>query len=125
MTDQKPPVLVVEDEIFIRMVAVDTLEERGYSMLEAGDASEALALIERTPGIALIFTDINMPGEKDGLDLASEVAKRWPEIEIIVTSGARKLPDEEIPDDGQFLPKPYSAAALTKLVSEKLSRRTA
>lgn len=123
MTDTKPPVLVVEDEIFIRMVAVDTLEERGYTMLEAGDAIEALAVLERTPGIALIFTDINMPGDKDGLDLATEVAKRWPEIEIIVTSGARRLSDDQLPDDGDFLSKPYSAAALTQSVNEKLSRR--
>lgn len=123
MTDQKSPVLVVEDEIFIRMVAVDTLEECGYSMFEAGDAAEAVALIERMPGIALIFTDINMPGDKDGLDLAAEVARRWPEIEIIVTSGARRLSDEQIPDHGDFLSKPYSAAALTKLVREKLAKR--
>ena len=123
MTEPKTPVLVVEDEIFIRMVAVDTLAERGYSTLEAGDAADAIALIERTPGIALIFTDINMPGDKDGLDLAAEVAMRWPEIEIIVTSGARRLSDDQIPDHGHFLSKPYSAAALSELVGEKLAKR--
>jgi len=74
--EPKSSVLVVEDEMFIRMVAVDTLEDRGYVILEAGDAREALEVLEQTPGISLIFTDINMPGDIDGLDLATEVAKR-------------------------------------------------
>ena len=78
--DLQHPVLVVEDEMFIRMIAVDALEERGFAILEASDAQEALEILERTPGIALIFTDINMLGKTDGLDLATEVAKRWPDM---------------------------------------------
>jgi CheY-like chemotaxis protein len=100
-TEPKSSVLVVEDEMFIRMLAVDTLEDGGYVILEAGDAREALALLEQTPNISLIFTDINMPGDLDGLDLATEVAKRWPHIEIIVTSGAVRLEDDVIPDAGR------------------------
>ena len=73
--------------MFIRMIAVDALEERGFAILEASDAQEALEILERTPSIALIFTDINMPGKTDRLDLATEVAKRWSDIEIILTSG--------------------------------------
>jgi len=121
--EPKPSVLVVEDEMFIRMVAVDTLEDRGYVILEAGDAREALELLEQKPGISLIFTDINMPGDIDGLDLATEVAKRWPEIEIIVTSGAVRLSDDVIPDEGVFLPKPYSPADLARLVKAQLIGR--
>lgn len=123
MNAAKLPVLVVEDEIFIRMVAVDTLEDRGYAILEAGNANEAMAVLEQTPGIALIFTDINMPGDIDGLDLATEVAKRWRHIEIIVTSGAVRLSSEDIPDAGAFLPKPYAPADLARLVKEQLARR--
>jgi CheY-like chemotaxis protein len=122
MMASKPPVLVVEDEMFIRMIAVDTLEDRGYGILEAGDAREALAVLEQTPGIALIFTDVNMPGDIDGLDLATEVAKRWPHIEIIVTSGALRLDDVDIPDSGMFLPKPYLPSDLIRLVKEQLAR---
>jgi len=120
--EPKSSVLVVEDEMFIRMVAVDTLEDRGYVILEAGDAREALEVLEQTPGISLIFTDINMPGDIDGLDLATEVAKRWPQIEIIVTSGAVRLNDDVIPDEGVFLPKPYSPADLARLVKTQLIR---
>lgn len=122
-TEPKPSVLVVEDEMFIRMVAVDTLEDRGYVILEAGDAKEALELLEQTPNISLIFTDINMPGDIDGLDLATEVAKRWPQIEIIVTSGAVHLSNDVIPDEGVFLPKPYSPADLAMLVKAQLISR--
>jgi CheY-like chemotaxis protein len=118
------PVLVVEDEVFIRMVAVDSLEDRGYSILEAGDADEALVLLENTPGVALVFTDINMPGSTDGLDLATEIAKRWPNIEIIVTSGGMRLDDGDIPDAGRFLPKPYTSEQLGRMVKEQLTRHS-
>jgi CheY-like chemotaxis protein len=100
------PVLVVEDEVFIRMIAVDSLEDRGYSILE------------------LVFTDINMPGSTDGLDLATEIAKRWPNIEIIVTSGGMRLNDGDIPDAGRFLPKPYTSEQLGRMVKEQLTRHS-
>jgi CheY-like chemotaxis protein len=106
--------------MFIRMLAVDTLEDRGYVILEAGDAREALELLEHTPNISLIFTDINMPGDIDGLDLAMEVAKRWPQIEIIVTSGGVRINDDVLPDAGRFLPKPYSPGDLARLVKSQL-----
>lgn len=122
MITAQTPVLVVEDEIFIRMIAVDTLEDGGYAVLEAGDAREALTVLEQTPEIELIFTDINMPGDIDGLDLANEVAMRWPHIGIIVTSGAVRLGDGDIPDAGTFLSKPYLAKELVTLVNEQLGR---
>lgn len=120
--ETKAPVLVVEDEMFIRMVAVDALEETGFSIVEAGDAHEALEVLERTPGIALIFTDINMPGSLDGMDLAAEVVRRWPHIEIIVTSGGVSLNSADIPDAGTFLPKPYATQNLIDMVKEHLAR---
>lgn len=124
MTDTPtPPLLIVEDEAFIRMVAVDALEEGGFSIIEAGDAREALDILERSPEIALIFTDINMPGDIDGLDLAEEVARRWPQIEIIVTSGGVRLASADVPDSGKFLPKPYATDHLVDLVKEQLSKR--
>ena len=109
--------------MFIRMVAIDALEDNGFSILEAGDAREALKLLETEPGISLIFTDINMPGDMDGLDLAEEVARRWPDIEIIVTSGGVQLDPADVPDSGKFLSKPYGMDELVRLVKEQLSRR--
>lgn len=126
MTDTpQQPLLIVEDEMFIRMIAADALEDRGFSIIEAGDAREALEILERSSEIDLIFTEINMPGDLDGLDLAEEVTKRWPHIEIIVTSGGVRLDSAEVPDSGKFLPKPYATDQLVKLVQEQLARRDA
>jgi DNA-binding NtrC family response regulator len=124
MTDPlQPPLLIVEDEMFIRMIAADALEDRGFSIVEASDAREALEILGRSPEIALIFTDINMPGDFDGLDLAEEVAKRWPHIEIIVTSGGVSLSSSDMPDSGKFLPKPYATDRLVELVQAQLAKR--
>jgi CheY-like chemotaxis protein len=114
-------ILVVEDEPFIRMVAVDLLSDRGRVVLEAGCVEEALAIIEEEGPIDLLFTDINMPGELDGLDLASIASRRQPDLKLIVTSGAKKLADDQIPDHGVFIPKPYSTRDLAYLVEAKLT----
>jgi two-component system, response regulator PdtaR len=63
-------VLVVEDEPLLRMMAVEVVEEAGFVALEAGNADEAVALLESRSDISLLFTDINMPGSMDGLKLA-------------------------------------------------------
>ena len=113
-------VLIVEDEVFIRIVAADILLDSGVPIYEAGCASEALELIVAHPDIALLFTDINMPGDMDGLALATRVFALWPHIGLIVTSGGQLLRDRDVPDSGVFLPKPYRAADLANLVREKM-----
>jgi len=65
-----------------------------------------------------------MPGAMDGLDLAERVHHDWPAMELIVTSGARKMETTALPDDGTFLPKPYFTDRLTQIVREKLGRGT-
>lgn len=96
-------ILVVEDEPFIRMVAVDVLATEGRVVLEAGCVEEALAVIDAEARIDLLFTDINMPGELDGLDLAEIVYRRQPDLKLVVTSGGQNLADDEIPDHGVFI----------------------
>jgi CheY-like chemotaxis protein len=113
-------VLVVEDEAIIRMVVADTLSDAGMVVWEASDAEEALGALEQHPQIGLLFTDINMPGAMNGLDLAREVSTARPEVELIVTSGAVTLKNEDLPDHGTFLPKPYLPQKLINLVAEKL-----
>ena len=114
-------ILVVEDEPFIRMVAVDLLEAEGRVILEAGSAEEALEVMAAEGRVDLLFTDINMPGDLDGLALAEIAFRRQPDIHLIVTSGAKQLTDDEIPDGGVFIAKPYATATLTRLVEEKLA----
>lgn len=107
-----PPVLVVEDEVFVRMVAADALAEEGLRIFEAGNAAEALEVLERHPEIGILFTDINMPGDMDGLELAQRVAAIRPDIRIIVTSGRQQPSRAAMPPAGTFLPKPYAPRGL-------------
>lgn len=120
MEDSPKEVLVVEDEPLVRIAAANALVDRGIMAREAGNASEALQALDNHPQIGVVFTDINMPGEPNGLGLAEQVSVERPDVEIIVTSGARQLRDEDLPDDGVFLAKPYSAERLVQVVEQKL-----
>jgi CheY-like chemotaxis protein len=102
-------VLVVEDEMLLRMRAVDMVEDAGYTSVEAVDADEAVAILESRSDIALMFTDIQMPGSMDGLTLAHSVHQRWPPIKIILVSGQLKLTDIDLPADSRFFGKPLEA----------------
>jgi len=113
-------VLVVEDEALVRMVAADALSECGIMAWEAADADEALEVLDRHPRIGLLFTDVDMPGPMNGLGLAHEVSSARPDVELIVTSGAVSVPDDALPDNGTFLPKPYRTNRLVDLVMRKL-----
>ncbi|ACA20679.1 response regulator receiver protein [Methylobacterium sp. 4-46] len=102
-------VLVVEDEALVRMMAVDMLEDAGFLVLEAASADEAWALLENRNDIDVLFTDIEMPGSMNGFGLASRVAERWPRIRLVITSGRYRPARRDVPDHGEFLPKPYHA----------------
>lgn len=71
-------ILVVEDEPVVRMAMALELEDAGYRVLQAPDASRAIAILERESSIKVIVTDIDMPGDMDGLQLAHAVRNRWP-----------------------------------------------
>jgi CheY-like chemotaxis protein len=94
----------------LRIRAVDMVEDAGYTPLEALDAAEAVAILESRSDVALMCTDIQMPGQMDGLGLAHAVHERWPKIRIIVVSGKLKLKDLDLPLDSRFLGKPLDAA---------------
>ncbi|MFD2137576.1 response regulator [Novosphingobium resinovorum] len=82
-----PIVLVVEDEPLILLAACDMAESAGFITKEATNATRALGILAETPSIAILFTDIDMPGPIDGMALAFEAQTRWPHIGIIITSG--------------------------------------
>jgi len=102
-------VLVVEDEMLLRMRAVDMVEDAGFTPVEAVDADEAVAILASRSDIALLFTDIQMPGTMDGLMLAHAVHARWPKIKIILVSGQLKPAGTDIPTDSRFFGKPLVA----------------
>jgi two-component system, response regulator PdtaR len=113
-----PAVLVVEDEPLVRTVVVEYLSERGVEVVEAENAIMALALLRCRPDIKLLFTDINMPG-LDGLALAKEVHRRWPNMLLMLTSG-RQVSLAEIPAQAEFFPKPYDFEMVAGRINELL-----
>lgn len=104
--DRPAIVLVVEDDLILRMRAIDMVDDAGYGSIEAVDADEALAILQSRSDIALLFTDVQMPGSMDGLELANAVRERWPLIKIIIVSGQLKLSSSQLPRDSRFFGKP-------------------
>jgi CheY-like chemotaxis protein len=122
---ENPPrqaILVVEDEAILRMNAQGVLEENGFEVLEARDAHEALHILEKRPDVRLVFTDIQMPGRLNGLDLLREVHRLWPSVLLIATSARARPHKDEIADDGRFVAKPYSEKELIAQVNDLISK---
>ncbi len=105
-------ILVVEDDPLLRLGACTILQDAGYDTLEAGDADEAIATLERDPDVDVVFSDIQMPGQLDGVKLAHAVRRRWPPIAMLLTSGRRIPTANELPDRVRYLPKPFAGAEL-------------
>lgn len=110
--------LVAEDEFILRMEAADTLADAGFKVLEAASADAALRYLQEKDGVDLLFTDVNMPGDLNGFDLAREVAARWPEILIVVCSGATRPLPGDLPPKARFIDKPYSAGLVEQVLRE-------
>src|SRR3954469_13135336 len=106
MPDPAPIVLVVEDEMVLRMRAVDIVEDAGFVPIEAVSADQAIEILESRDDISLLFTDVQMPGTMDGLKLAHAAHTRWPHIKIILVSGQIAITEADKPDDSKFFPKP-------------------
>lgn len=115
-------ILVVEDDVLVRMLACDILTEGGHHALEAVDAQEALVLLQARPDIAVMFTDVDMPGEINGLGLARLAALRFPQLPIIVTTGASAVGPGDLPSSARFLAKPYPPSVLLATIQEATSR---
>jgi len=113
-------ILVVEDEMLLRMRAVDMVEDAGYLPVEAVDADEALTILQSRSDIALLFTDIQMPGSMNGLQLALAVHERWPRIKIILASGQLKLSKLDIPENSRFFGKPLDSGDMVAEIREML-----
>src|SRR3984885_1308208 len=115
---KRPVVLIVEDEFLLRIDAADIIAAAGFDVVEAENADRAIEILEARRDIAVVFTDIQMPGSMDGLKLARAVRGRWPPIKIIATSGRLHFSETDLPEGGRFLPKPYSPAQVTGVLRE-------
>lgn len=107
-------VLVVEDELLIRLAIVDYLENLWFTVFEATDAESAIAILEKHSEIQLVFTDVQMPGTMDGLQLAHYVRNRWPPTAIIVCSANPRPLDDELPGHTYWVSKPFERVEMDK-----------
>jgi CheY-like chemotaxis protein len=115
-------VLVVDDETFARLFAVQIFLDLGFTVLEAGSAEEGLDVLDRNDDVDLLFTDISMPGDMDGLGLVRHVRSLNPDIALLVTSGHVQPAEALLPPGSMFLAKPYTAHALMKAIGEAAAR---
>jgi CheY-like chemotaxis protein len=122
MGQPKPVILVVEDDELLRLHAAGLLEENGFGVVEAENADAALKLLETRDDVRLLFTDIQMPGSCNGMELARQVHARWPRILLVITSGQIKPAEAEIPDHGHFIGKPYRAKDLLGEVNDMMGK---
>ena len=112
----KPPrILVVDDEEEVREILAETLEDFGYAVLTAASGEEALPVLAGNGGVAMVITDVRMPG-MSGLELADEIRRRWPKVKVVLISGYF-LPQGE---PQRFLKKPFHLKDLTSMVRSEL-----
>jgi CheY-like chemotaxis protein len=111
-------VLVVEDEPLIRLGIASLVEEAGYEVIEAANATEAIARLERDSDIRLVLTDVDMPGGMDGIRLAHFVRDRWPPVKLIVISGKVGVSLSELPEGSRFFTKPAGDTMLLTAIRD-------
>lgn len=89
------------------MHAADLLEDAGYKVVAVASADEAFKILEARDDVRVLFTDVHLPPGLSGIELAAEVHRRWPDVLLLVTSAGASLKDEDVPDHGKFVGKPY------------------
>lgn len=109
-----PAVLVVEDQLLIRLDAIDFLNATGLEGVEASNADDAIQILHARDDISLVFTDIEMRGSMDGLKLAHWISERLPKVHLIVTSGKLIVEDEQLPPGSKFYSKPYDEGQIVR-----------
>ncbi|MEC3909042.1 response regulator [Sphingobium sp. CR2-8] len=119
--DDKQTVLVVEDDVLVRMHGVDILEDAGFTVLEAETADDAIMLLQGQQDVHLLFSDIDMPGSMNGLELAQLVRDRWPKVRLLLTSGHHHIAEEALPEHGRFVRKPWTRERLIATIQATLA----
>jgi CheY-like chemotaxis protein len=115
-------VLVVDDDEDVRRFAAETLGEAGFEAIEAGDADEALRVLQERHDVKVLVSDVRMPGTLNGYRLAQRVRERWPHIEIVLISGYATPDRRDIAFDCDLLVKPFEADELVRRVSLRARR---
>lgn len=104
--------LIVEDDEILRSLTAEAISLLGLTVIDCASADEAIVLLESSTPIALVMTDVCMPGSMDGLELAKVIWVRWPRLPVIITSGNRSVPEGNLPAHATFLRKPWTLDVL-------------
>jgi CheY-like chemotaxis protein len=117
-------VLVVEDELLIRMATADYLRGCGYRVLEAGSGDEAVAVLNTDIRVDVVFTDVSMPGTLNGFGLAQWVRRERPDVRVILTSGIARTAHEaqDLCAHGPLMEKPYEHGEVERRIRAILPR---
>jgi CheY-like chemotaxis protein len=120
-----PTVLIVEDEVLIRMAIADYLRDCGYRVVEAGNGNEAVAVLTADPAVDVVFSDVNLPGILNGFSLAQWVRRERPAVRIILTSGIAKSAREahDLCEEGPLMEKPYEHREVERRIRMLLASR--
>jgi CheY-like chemotaxis protein len=112
-----PSVLIVEDDPIVLEFTSMQLADGGHDVIRATSHDEAMALLERGPMPLVVVTDIGLPGERSGLELARTIAERWPQVRLVIVSGAQRPVKDDYPEKAVFFTKPYADGALLSLIN--------
>ena len=120
--ENRPVVLIVEDEFLLRWPASEYLRDSGYRVIEAGSVSEAMVVLSSTP-VDMVFSDINLIGESTGHALARWLEEHHPKVPILLTSGDEAaIAGISMAGKRSFISKPYSLAEVDQLIKDSLLR---
>lgn len=122
MPESPSTVLLVEDEPLLRLFVAELLEDSGFKVVEAANATEALVLLDAGLEIDVLLTDVEMPNGCNGFELAHKVHKSWPRAEILIMSGRRWPAEGDLPLGAAFLAKPCPNEAIVSHVHSAAER---
>ncbi len=123
MATQPSTILVVDDDEEVLLIASTYLRDQGYNILEARNAAQGLSIVQEVSDIDLLFTDIAMPGDMNGFDLAHRAKQLRPALRVLYTSGYFKdLPQSpKLMSYGKMLAKPWRLSGLHEAVKNALA----
>jgi CheY-like chemotaxis protein len=120
--DQRPVIMVVDEEPTIRQAIVRHLREASFQVVEATDSSEALNRLQTDAAVHGLVTDAHLPGTIDGFELAATARKRWPHLAVVMMSGHSDETSGPVPEGSEFVAKPYLSTHLVPTLNRLLGR---
>ena len=117
-SEKVPTILVVDDEVLVRVVIAEYLRDCGYRVVEAGSAEDAVTILNSQLKVDIVFTDLELPGRSSGLELARWIRKHYPDMKVIVTSGIYSSAElaGELCEAGPPIVKPYESDVVVQRI---------